>query len=112
MDELAPHSTAVRPLRKWYLEEISELLDACVILHNMTVEERQGKLLEGEQEEDFSNQKFPLFGYNAVTQGEANLDNINLWSARVGIFNQRIQSSALHYQLKSDLVQHINETKY
>ena len=33
-----------RPIRKWFLDEIDELIKCCVILHNMIVEERMGSL--------------------------------------------------------------------
>ena len=76
----------------------------------MIVEARYGKL--NDEDDDTTNKSFPLFGYQPVTEDIANLDNVGFWAARVGVFNQRIQSSNLHFQLKRDLVEHINSTVY
>ena len=101
-----------RPLRGWYLEDINKLLKTCVILHNMIVEERFGGAGEVEAEEyvlpDKADRTFPLFGRNELTAEEAAMEGIDLFAARAGQFNQRMQSMHEHFKLKADLVEDIN----
>ena len=93
-----------RPLRLWYLEDIRDLVDCCVILHNMIVECRFA--LQEEDIED-TNTGFPLFGCQQITMHEAMLDGVDLFAARLAAFDSRIQSSHEHFKLKHDLVEHI-----
>ena len=97
-----------RPLRKWYLKEIKELLDACVIIHNMVVEARHGGRLSDEEENAARTRKFPLFGYDPMDEETAARDGIDLFALRVGVFNNRMTSKQEHYRLKKDLTEHIN----
>ena len=95
-----------RPLRGWYLNEIIDLLHCCVILHNMIVESRHGALTESEAENRSPN-SFPLFGAPPITQALAALEGIDLFAARVDMFDRLMQSSHGHLELKKDLVEHI-----
>ena len=60
-----------RPLQFWYQNEICDLLDCCVILHNMIVDSR---FEMGEVNNEDGNNAFPLFGRNQITVAEALLD--------------------------------------
>lgn len=96
-----------RPIRQWFLEDIKDLLNCCVILHNMIVEHRAGSL-----EEDIVDgapaPSFPLFGRRQITQQEAVNDGIDIWAARVSAMSTAMESSYEHGMLKKDLVEHIN----
>ena len=99
-----------RPLRGWYLEELKDIVDACVILHNMTVEARFGSVDSGEQ--IYTNTSgFSSFGRQQITAEQAAADSIVLFAARVAAFDTAMQSSYEHYLLKRDLVEHINSLK-
>ena len=95
-----------RPLRNWYLDEMKELLECCVIFHNIVVEDRCS-LGEIEPADDDANRPFPLFGQQQITAAEAAADGVDLFAARAGKFGVLMESSYLHYQLKQDLVEHI-----
>ena len=97
-----------RPIRNWYLEEIVDLLHACVIIHNMIVDERYGDI--GSSEDDHGTKSFPLFGYEETTEAIAALEGIDVFAARVSLFNDRMESAYEHARLKADLVTHINAT--
>lgn len=100
-----------RPLRGWYENDIRELLQCCVILHNMVQEERMGSLLNEEYEqeaEEATEIGFPLFGRQSITQEMAALDGIDLFSARMASFDNSMSCGAEHYKLKEDLTQHIH----
>ena len=42
------------PLRNWYIEDISKVVETCVIMHNMIVDERRGALTENVEASDES----------------------------------------------------------
>jgi len=100
-----------RPLRGWYIDEIRELLQSCVILHNMIQEERQ-VLVPNEEENvpeanDVALSDFPLFGRQLVTQAMAFADGVDLFAARMASFDDAMRCSAEHHRLKYDLAEHI-----
>ena len=94
-----------RPLRMWYLEDITDLLDCCIILHNMTVDARAGKLSD-EEEEQAMQQTFPLFGHPPVDAEDTARDGADLFASGIALFNNRMQSETEHHKLKNDLVEH------
>ena len=99
-----------RPLRGWYENDINDIVQSCVILHNMVQEERMGSLTNEGYEpeaEDGIEAGFPLFGKQRVTQEMAALDGVDLFSARMAAFDNSMSSGAEHYKLKQDLTQHI-----
>ena len=99
-----------RPLRNWFLEEIVDLLKACVILHNMTVEARRVDDIDVE-DENTGNGGLALFGRRQVTAEEADTEGIELFAARVAAFETAMQSSYEHFLLKNDRIKHINATR-
>jgi hypothetical protein len=99
-----------RPMRGWYLEDLTEIVQCCACLHNMIVVDRFGPLT-GNVDIDIveaSSNKFPLFGKNPINAQEAANDGVDLFAARVAAFDQRMRSSYEHFLLKKDLVEHTN----
>ena len=100
-----------RELRSWYLEDIIDLLHACVILHNMVVEARAGDVSYSTEEDAQlarqANKTFPLFGHNQVSQQDAARENMPFFAARVSTFNHRMTSGHEHARPKHDLVMHL-----
>ena len=99
-----------RPLRNWYLDEMKDLVDCCVILHNMSVEERRGRSSDNADDEpvDPNSVTFPLFGKQEITPEQAMAEGVDLFAARVGRFSVAMESPWEHYELKKDLVEHIH----
>ena len=97
-----------RPLRGWFLDELKDILDACVILHNMVVEERTNSRVENVGEE-VATRSFPLFGKAEVTAEQAAADGVDLFAARVSRFAVAMESNWEHFELKRDLVEHVND---
>ena len=98
-----------RPLRGWYLEDITDILHCCCILHNMTVEDREGKLQDTDEDfEQLIGKQYPLFGNPQVTAGLAALQGVDLFAARLAAFDNSMHDSSKHFRLKQDLVEHIN----
>ena len=108
---MAQFHVLLRPFRRWFLEDIKDVLDCCVIIHNMIVEERSGKLVDDDECLDIpASGSFPLFGFEEVTGAMAACDGVDLFAARVAAFDSKMQSSHQHCLLKRDLVQRINAT--
>jgi Plant transposon protein len=99
-----------RPLRNWDQAELGVLVHCCIIIHNMVVEARFGKVTDDLEEMELDNvgATFPLFGYPQVSEEEAAADGCDLWAARVAQFGTHMESSYEHLLLKKDLVEHIN----
>jgi Plant transposon protein len=95
-----------RPLRGWYQEDLVNIVHACVILHNMVVDERSGTLQLDETVTNLPNGPFALFGRRELTNSDVVLEGIDLFAARVAAFDIRLESSVEHYKLKHDLVEH------
>ena len=102
-----------RPLRQWYLENIIDLLHACVIIHNMTIAHYTDKVLLQEQavfEEEAQrtrDRKWPLFRGHEVPEDVVVGDGIDLFAARVAAFDGNMSSAVQHHRLKYDLEEHI-----
>ena len=75
----------------------------------MITEERQGRLVP-EDEIDENHPVLALFGRPIITAEEAAQDGVDLFAARVAAFDTAMQSSTDHFELKSDLVEHIPTT--
>ena len=91
-----------RPLRGWYENDINDIVQCCVILHNMVQEERMGSLTNGAYEPDGIEAGFPLFG-----RWQLWMTLLDLFSSRMASFDHSMSSGAEHYKLKQDLTQHI-----
>jgi hypothetical protein len=100
-----------KPLLLWYLKDIRELLNCCVILHNMIVEvrrpnntftTRQLNINDGVVDEEPA---VNLFGYG---DGE-NEDDDNLAGAlamRVAGMSENMKDAHLHSKLQTDIMEH------
>ena len=95
-----------RPIRMWFIEDIRTLLYCCIIIHNMVVEARFS--LDFNEEEARAATGHALFGRKQVTAEQAAIDGVDVFAARAAAFSTAMQSSTLHYDLKADLVAHIN----
>jgi hypothetical protein len=52
---------------------------------------------------------FALFGRQPVTAAQTNADGVDLFSARMGAFDMRMQSSTESFRLRNDLVEHLKK---
>lgn len=97
-----------RPLRQWHLEHLHNLVHACVIIHNVIVDDRSGTLEVADAEDDpvTIGSNFALFGRPQVSQQAATQDGVDVFAARVGAFDAAVQSTFEHLKLKQDLVEH------
>ena len=102
-----------RPLRGWYLEDLTDIVHGCTILHNMIVDDRFGTLLvvDAGEEPTVVGGRLALFGRTQISASQALADGIDLFAVRVAAFNSSMQSSYEHILLKKDLVEHINNTR-
>ncbi|XP_057775326.1 protein ALP1-like [Salvia miltiorrhiza] len=86
------------PSRLWYKENITDIMYACIILHNMIIED------EGEMASQWVEDE-PSTSSNNIA-GEINRGS-------VGGFNEylrrgaRVRDKTIHHQLRSDLVEHV-----
>jgi len=103
-----------RPLRNWYHYDIKDLLDCCVILHNMAIGYKDDSvvlpLVDANSEvEDKANsdRKWPLFGKHEVPEDIILADNADLFAARSAAFDGNMTSANQHFQLKNDLTCHV-----
>ena len=95
-----------RPLRNWYLEDIKNMLYACIIIHNMVVEARFS--LRFDEEKARASIGHPLFGRPQLSPEDIVQEGIDMFAARQAAFADAMRSSTLHFDLKADLVEHIN----
>lgn len=104
-----------RPLRNWLWTDIVDLLDCCIILHNMIVEERRETFLVGQfmaegqrwkaTVDNFQNNEPPENISLFVQDHELeNYDLANRIAVRVARLNNRIKSAEEHHALKNDLM--------
>ena len=105
-----------RPSRFWYRKEISNLMKACVIIHNMVVEARTDTYESGMASLGLFKDSqciFPVihaFEWQSRTAMEARsgaplADSI--WAAKVVQREDHISSSVDHFALRRDLIAHI-----
>jgi hypothetical protein len=87
------------PARLWEKKDPHLIMTACVLLHNM--------IIEDEREECFSDDGFSIespFSLNASTSFNNTFDNF-LQKHR------EIQSPASHFQLRNDIIEHLWQKK-
>ncbi|XP_073026755.1 uncharacterized protein [Primulina eburnea] len=86
--------TIVRgPARYWYRKKLKQILLACIILHNMIVEDEEGHVKNWYNDEDDEPAQ-PIHGSNRGFQ-----DYLRT--------NSELRDPQVHHQLRSDLVEHI-----
>ena len=103
----------------WYLEDICNLLKACVIIHNMIVEYNRSdddatQDIQDNQHTAASNQghRITLFGFPAEDYDAEDQDMIHeVFAERVGAFSETMQDAGMHRELKADLLQHLWEQR-
>ena len=100
------------PLRHWYVDDIKNLLDCCIILHNMVVASKGGRdiVLDADDlaiSQADNNGRWPLFSGTAVSNEVLLADRVDIFSARSGMFSKKMTSSIEHFKLKNDLKEHL-----
>ena len=100
------------PLRQWYVEDMRDLVHCCCILRNMIIVHRYGDVgdtmfTEFDNEDQLGG--FALFGRQPVTAAQAQADGVDLFAARMGAFDMRMQSAAESFRLRNNLVEHLNK---
>jgi len=88
-----------KPSRLWYQADISNIMQACVILHNMIVED------EKDMVEDFPDLN-DVAGSSTATAPHIHVGSIPQFS-KVVEKDAEIRDRTVHTQLKKDLVEHI-----
>jgi hypothetical protein len=120
-----------RPIRNWYWEDIVDILDCCIILHNMVVESRRENysvsefLNRGEewyaatdpfQPTPNNNNPPPVVSLFKHDDNDGNIlfaeaDLATRVAIRVAHLNEQIKNQGEHFSLKSDLMNHLWEQK-
>jgi len=102
-----------QPLLKWYLEDITDILECCIILHNMSIALTGNTILDPEEAEAEAaaargrRRKWPIFSGSVIDEDIILADGADLFAARSSNFNTGMQSSVNHYALKRDLTEHL-----
>ncbi|XP_074269509.1 protein ANTAGONIST OF LIKE HETEROCHROMATIN PROTEIN 1-like [Silene latifolia] len=84
------------PARSWHKKRLHNIMDTCIILHNMIVEDERHTYSR-----NFSQDNFSSDAVNDVQQGH-NID-FETYLARDATIRDRL----MHHQLKADLMEHI-----
>lgn len=105
------------PLRGWFQKDLRDIVQTCVILHNMVVEARYGSIDFDSNSNNIGdvNQvgaSFTLFGHSQITLADIVAKDIDLFAARMSAFDLAFQACTEHYNLKNDLVEHISTNMY
>lgn len=117
-----------RPFRLWDLSDINKVMQCCVIIHNMQVEERISNVGEEEHYNEilYSNERnqtttsnndddnnFNIFNNESVIiYNDQYTNNIRDYvSKRVSYMNSMIHDKTKHYNLMKDLIEHIYKNK-
>jgi hypothetical protein len=87
------------PARLWEREELADIMYACIILHNMIVEDERGC--------------YEIPDENTYDQGQSPVQMTGLGHGPIHGFaevlekNREIHDRATHWRLKTDLIEHI-----
>jgi hypothetical protein len=103
-----------RSLRFWHLEEIRKVLDCCVILHNMGVEERRvnfsfSDLMDipaDEEDMEIEDTAHSLFGVEGTIippSGDVDGTPFTSMAQRVTTVDANMRNAGLHFALQSDV---------
>jgi hypothetical protein len=117
-----------RPIKNWYWVDIVNIMDVCIILHNMIVESRRENFSVSEYLESGSDEWYAATDVFRESENENNpppvvslfkhadeqiddvlfeADLVTCMAIRVGAVNENIQNAAEHFSLKSDLMEHL-----
>lgn len=107
-----------RPLRHFYWEDTVDLLDCCIILHNMVVENRRSEYNVGLHEyaqqttvplapRETDRPPVTLFGSAVSGQETADLHPSEVRSMNIAALTERLKNPVEHHSLKNDLVEHL-----
>lgn len=102
-----------RPLRKWCVHDICPILDCCVVLHNMTVEERKGEYifndLRGWDNGNDGNDEMSVESNTIFLPPEHAevLEHGELLRRSVAHVAQTVEDIQKHDDLRTDLLSHI-----
>ena len=103
------------PLRNYYWDDIVDLLDCCIILHNMDVEHRRPHFAVGHhavaltEAFNLNNNDPPpvtLFGQDNGTEAIEGLNPVERRSMAIAQLSERMMDAVEHNSLKHDLVEH------
>jgi hypothetical protein len=103
------------PLRNFFWDDVVDILDCCIILHNMVVENRRPLFATGANAAAAAAAAatndipaFSLFGTdNDDPTLVANLQQAEIRSMQMAALSERMKSRDEHHSLKNDLVEHI-----
>jgi len=114
-----------QPLRCWYLDDIKDILDCCIIFHNMVVEHKRSNYTindwvrnelanhnNNNNDNDDNLAHLSLFGNNDVNQPNVNLLGPMQASLRGEMVASVYDDVYKHASLKADLVDHIWNLKH
>ena len=105
-----------RLLRGWYIDDLQKMVECCIIMHNMVIENRRGNFrfndlntdIDAEaMEEDMDAEHFTIFPNN-VQNGEEMDDLQERLAARVCHMSNSVEDLEKHAQLQNDLIANIN----
>jgi hypothetical protein len=117
-----------RPIKNWYWTDIVDIMDVCIILHNMIVESRRENFSVSEYLESGSAEWYAATDVFRASETENNpppvvslfknadeqigdvlleADLATRMAIRVGAVNENIRNTAEHFSLKSDLMEHL-----
>jgi hypothetical protein len=84
------------PAYGWDRERLSDIMTACIIMHNMIVEdERGGPMITNTNFDNIGTKINPTVARLNITEREAFVNA-----------HRKIRNCDLHYQLQSDLIEH------
>jgi Plant transposon protein len=115
-----------RPIRSWDWKEIVDLVDCCVILHNMIVEHRRGGFAVGlginetfyAATDEYSGKepiKVSMFKHDYIDEDddfETGFKVGELLSMRVAALNEDMKNTTEHLSLKYDLMNHMWDRRH
>lgn len=108
------------PCRFWYVEDMCNVVKACIVLHNMIVEERRDEYdsqLCAMQHIDYVQSMYNdnnPFTWNSKGATQTSLQEAfceDTWAEKICSRIESIKSTVGHFSLKYDLIEHIHVLK-
>ena len=108
-----------RDIRLWYIPDISDILKACVIMHNMCVVDRINKVGRGQYHLEIlsafaeNNRNDPFERSSTIFQYEHNLDHVivnghnTALAERIFRTDNSFKDTAMHESLMIDLIENL-----